>query len=85
MENISKSIIGLLENIITPDNIKTYNTVLLGTKKDGRNRTIYDLIKDKKRNKKRKKWDKNDPCVLYASRKRKRRKGKKKSKYWSFD
>ena len=74
-------IIGAL---LSQDTLQNY---ILGHKKNGKPRAIYDIIKDftvgKKDGKRKKK--KADKFALYLSPPRnKKKKKKKKSKYWSY-
>lgn len=74
--------------ISTPENIQKY---ILGTKKNGQARAIYDIVKDyakpkkkkKKKNKKKHNGSNNDltSYSLYVTAKKKKDK-KKKKKYW---
>lgn len=78
-----------LEILSQPENFQKY---ILGTKKNGAPRAVYDVIKDytqpKKKKKKHKKKHKNDGnsyswYMDYGSgKKNKKKKKKNKSKYW---
>lgn len=65
-------------DLITPDNIQRY---LLGTKKNGQYRAVYDVVKDytsdSKKKKKKGKKDKNNTHSLYLSIKGKKKRKKK--------
>lgn len=84
-DNIMGSkIMDSLATIVTTDNIQKY---VLGTKKSGQPRAIYDVIRDYSSSKKKKKDKKKDRTGnsfdLYVnSKKGKKKKGKKKEKYW---
>ena len=82
----------LLENlaiITTPENVQKY---ILGTKKDGNPRALYDVIRDytkpgKKKKKKHKKNKNHDDLTSYSlyvtTKKKGKKKGKKKkNKHW---
>ena len=79
----NESIFTTLAREITPNNIQKY---LLGTKKNGQPRAVYDIVKDamgfKKKHKKGKK-KKPSNYDLYLGLKKKHKKNKKK-KYWSI-
>jgi len=84
-ENSTPNTNRIVENIvnaITPDNIQKY---ILGTKKSGHPRALYDIIRDKGKKKKKKKKGKNkdnNTYALYLTSKKKKK--KKKDKYWKF-
>lgn len=90
MENhgIGKQIAGAIKEVFTEDNIKNY---ILGTKKNGSPRAIYDVIKESREpacEKKRKKKHKGGSSYdLYLGVKKKgKKKGKKKhNKQWYID
>ena len=72
--------------ITTPENIQKY---ILGTKKNGYPRAVYDIVKDytkPKKHKKKKKKHSNDNDLtsysLYVTTKGKKKKKKKKNKHW---
>lgn len=72
--------------LLTPDGFQKY---ILGTKKDGNPRALYDCIRDytcedvKKKKKKKKKNKKNDDCTSYSFYlNTKKKKNKKKNKHW---
>lgn len=75
--------------ITSPENIQKY---ILGTKKNGTPRAVYDIIKDysqpakKKGKKKKNKGYKDSGDItgysLYVTTKKKGKKKKKKDKYW---
>jgi hypothetical protein len=83
-ENMGSKIKDSLATIITTENIQKY---VLGTKKSGQPRAIYDLVKDyvgsSKKKKKDKKKDKSGSSFdLYVKTKKGKKKSKKKDKYW---
>lgn len=75
--------------ITKPENIQKY---ILGTKKNGQPRAVYDIIKDytdpkhKKKKKKKKHDDKPTAYSLYletkSGKKKKKKHRKKRNKYW---
>ena len=72
--------------ITAPENIQKY---ILGTKKNGCPRAVYDIVKDytkpkKHKKKKKKHHDDNDltSYSLYVTTKKKGKKKKKKNKHW---
>lgn len=73
-----ESIFVTIAKNITPDNIQKY---LLGTKKNGTPRAVYDIVKDytkpKKKKKKSKKSTKIDNYKLYLTKSPKKKKKKK--------
>lgn len=83
--NMINSIIDNLSNVITLQNFQTY---VLGTKKNGTPRALYDVIEDysvKKKGKKKKKdkdRDKDNTFSLYLQTKKSKKKKKKKNKHW---
>ena len=71
-----------IARFITPENIRTY---ILGTKKNGEPRALYDIMRDVFSNKsKRKKKKKKDDFSILIKKKGKKKKGKKKDKEWKF-
>lgn len=76
-----------IATLMTPEGVQKY---ILGTKKNGTPRAIYDVVKDYTRPKKKKKKDKKKKAeiptsysfYLSASSKKKKKKNKKKDKYW---
>lgn len=85
---MEKSILdATITSFITPDNIKTY---VLGTKKNGEPRALYDIVKDviKGRNGKKKKKKYNDDFSILIKKngkKKKKKKKKGKKKGWKFN
>lgn len=91
IKNTNNNTNVLMENLselMSPEGVQKY---ILGTKKNGTPRAIYDVVRDytkpkkKKKNKKRKK-NKDIPVSysLYLGTKssKKKKKNKKKDKYW---
>ena len=87
-ENKNNVALNNLMAIFSPDNLQKY---VLGTKKNGAPRAIYDVVKDytkpkkgKKKKKKNKKKNKNSVSGTYALylETKKKHKKKKKDKYW---
>lgn len=70
-----------LKKLAEPENIQKY---ILGTKKNGNPRALYDVIKDytvpKKKKKKKKKYNPYSAFDVTVSKKKKKK--KKKDKYW---
>lgn len=69
---------------LTSENIQVY---LLGTKKSGKPRSVYDIVKENTRKKKKKTKNSDSVYSIYRDTKKgKKKKGKrKKTKYWKFD
>lgn len=69
---------------LTSENIQVY---LLGTKKSGKPRSVYDIVKENTRKKKKKNKNSDSVYSIYRDTKKgKKKKGKrKKTKYWKFD
>ena len=69
---------------LTSENIQVY---LLGTKKSGKPRSVYDIVKENTRKKKKKNKNSDSVYSIYRDvKKGKKKKGKrKKTKYWKFD
>lgn len=81
-------VLNNLSVLATPDGFQKY---IMGTKKNGQPRALYDIIKDQTGGKKKKKGKKgkksNSTFDLYMStsspkKKKKKKKGKKKNKHW---
>lgn len=78
-----------LEMLSQPDNFQKY---ILGTKKNGSPRAVYDVVKDytkpkkdkKKKHKKNKKHN-DSTYSFYLNTKSKKHKKKKNKKHWSLD
>lgn len=73
------SIATIIANVFTEDNIKNY---ILGTKKNGSPRAVYDIIKDTTecsgtKKKKKKKNGSSYDVYLGVKKKKKKKKGKK--------
>lgn len=91
-KNTMKDALGTLAKAANMENIQKY---VLGTKKNGAPRAIYDIVKDMtklngkgKGKKKKKKYSFDDEFAVYLGPKKKKKKGKKgkkKNKYWRFD
>lgn len=69
---------------LTSENIQVY---LLGTKKSGKPRSVYDIVKENTRKKKKKNKNSDSVYSIYRDTKKgKKKKGKrKKTKHWKFD
>lgn len=69
---------------LTSENIQVY---LLGTKKSGKPRSVYDIVKENTRKKKKKTKNSDSVYSIYRDTKKgKKKKGKrKKTKHWKFD
>jgi len=82
-EKMPNKFLENLVSMITMDNIQKY---LLGYKKSGQNRAVYDVVKDytKPQKKKRKGKDGRNSHSLYLSIKKNKKKKKDKDKYWHF-
>ena len=76
-------VVEVLATIFNPETLQTY---VLGTKKSGKPRAIYDVYRDHTKPKKKKKQNKADRYSLYFGTTKKNKKGKKnkKSKYWQY-
>jgi replicative DNA helicase len=80
-----EKIIETVSAIMTGDNIQKF---ILGVKKSGHPRALYDILKDcvkyKKKKKKDKKKSSKNPYDIYLKRRKKKNKknGKKLKKYW---
>ena len=77
-------IVDNIAMLTEPDNFQKY---ILGTKKNGQPRALYDVVRDytvPKKDKKKKKKHKNDSSIysLYVTGGKKKKKHKKKNKYW---
>lgn len=80
---IGSKIADIISAVFTAENVQTY---VLGTKKSGKPRAIYDIVKAETSKKKKKKKKIDDAYSLYRSTKKKKKKNKKnKSKHWRFD
>ena len=84
----SSVILNNLAILMTPENVQKY---ILGNKKDGNPRAVYDVIRDYTKPKKKKKKNKNNKesknsgsrYDLYVTTKKKKKKKKnKKNKHW---
>ena len=84
----SNVILNNLAILMTPENVQKY---ILGNKKDGNPRAVYDVIRDYTKPKKKKKKNKNNKesknsgsrYNLYVTTKKKKKKKKnKKNKHW---
>ena len=87
----SNVILNNLAILMTPENVQKY---ILGNKKDGNPRAVYDVIRDYTKPKKKKKKNKNknnkesknsgSRYDLYVTTKKKKKKNKKnkKNKHW---
>ena len=84
----SNVILNNLAILMTPENVQKY---ILGNKKDGNPRAVYDVIRDYTKPKKKKKKNKNNKesknsgsrYDLYVTTKKKKKKKKnKKNKHW---
>ena len=85
----SNVILNNLAILMTPENVQKY---ILGNKKDGNPRAVYDVIRDYTKPKKKKKKNKNNKKSknsgsrydLYVTTKKKKKKNKKnkKNKHW---
>lgn len=82
------TVVENLQVLATPEGFQKY---LLGTKKNGQPRAVYDVVKDytkpkkKKKKKKSKDYDKLSSYDIYmkaAKSKKKKKKKKDKNKYW---
>ena len=79
-----------LENLAVLTSPEGFQKYLLGTKKSGQPRAVYDIVKDYTQPKRRKKGKKKNkhksPSTSYSfyldTKKKKKKKGKKKNKYW---
>jgi len=78
-EKKSNKVLEKVLEIVTMENIQKY---VLGTKKSGSPRAVYDIIRDYSRPKKRKKYkgDGNSYSLYLRAKKNK----KKKDKSWKF-
>lgn len=65
---------------ITAENIQKY---VLGFKKNGQPRSVYDVFKPKKKKKKKSKGSSPNPYMMYLGIKKKKNK-KKKNKHWKI-
>jgi hypothetical protein len=81
-QSIGYKIADIITSVLTTQNIQTY---ILGTKKSGKPRAIYDIVREETSNKKKKKKKIDDVYSLYHGVKKKKKKKNKKSKYWKFD
>ena len=82
-QGLGSKIADIVTSVLTADNVKTY---LLGTKKNGKPRAIYDIVKSQTSKKKKKKKKQDDTYSLYLGvKKKKKKKDKNKGKYWKFD
>ena len=85
-QGVVSKIAEIVTTVLTAENVRTY---VLGTKKNGKPRAIYDIIKtetDKKKKKKKKKKQDSTYSLFLSSKKKKKKKNKKnKDKYWKFD
>ena len=79
----SSTLLDNLTELTTPEGIQKY---LLGTKKNGTPRAIYDVVRDyTKPKKKKKKKDKKSKVTRYeicSTSKKKKKKKKKDKKHW---
>jgi len=86
MENKKEALAAAIAAAVSPDNIQKY---ILGTKKNGQPRAVYDIVrdfttkKDSKKKKKKKKKDGKSNYDLYVGL-RKKSKKKNKKKYWNI-
>lgn len=82
-EKKENNVLVAIANAITPNNIQKY---VLGTKKNGQPRAIYDIVKDvthlKKKVKHKKGKKGNSSYELYLGLGNTKKKKKKKNKYW---
>ena len=77
-EKTARTWADIIGSVATPENIQKY---VLGVKKSGAPRAIYDVIKDYTKPKKKKgKKNRKNAYSLYL----KTKKGKKKKKHWKF-
>lgn len=84
----SKSVVDSVKQVCTGENLQKY---ILGTKKNGAPRAIYDIVKDfakpskkKKKKKKKKNAQPSSMYDFYVGVKKKKKKHKKK-KHWKYD
>lgn len=73
----------ILENLSVLTNMDNIQKYLLGTKKNGSPRAVYDIVKDyRKPKKQKKKGGGNSSYSLYLNAKSGKKKHKKKKKHW---
>jgi hypothetical protein len=88
MDNKPKNALGgrltdVVLSALTSENIQSY---VLGTKKNGKPRSIYDIMSKSSLKKKKKKKKADDAYSLYRQvKKGKKKKKKKNTKHWKFD
>lgn len=82
VNNIGRKLADVFVSALTSENVQMY---LLGTKKSGKPRSVYDIMKERSK-KDRKKRKKNDTAYsVYRDVKRNGKKKKKKNdKYWKY-
>ena len=89
MSNDNKKVAEVLSVMVTPENIEKY---ILGTKKNGTPRAVYDIVKDYTQPKKKKKKKKHKDAEITPSyafylsasggKKKKKKKKKKNKDHW---